>query len=126
MHSQAGLFGPPSPPILGGKSLPPKVGGLGGPNRTIQRALDAIWGLPEVQRKAREIRNRSNGRVAIKLMVESEPIASEPFYSIRVFEDYGDRIATLYWFRVASRGGEITVQDEVTGEYISLAQWRKR
>lgn len=59
-------------------------------------------------------------------MVESEPTANEPYYTIRVFEDRQDRIATLYWFRVASPSGVITVQNEVTGDYISLEQWRKR
>ncbi|HEY9852546.1 MAG TPA: hypothetical protein V6D28_23950 [Leptolyngbyaceae cyanobacterium] len=96
------------------------------PTTREDRVLKAIWQLPEVQRKAREIQRLSNGRVRVKLMVESEPTANEPYYTIRVFEDRQDRIATLYWFRVASPSGVITVQNEVTGDYISLEQWRKR
>lgn len=91
-----------------------------------ERALDAVWRLPEVQGKAREIRRLSNGSVSVKLAVESTPTRNEPFYTIRVFEDRRDRIVTLYWFQVASPGGTITVQDELTGEYISLSEWRKR
>ena len=91
-----------------------------------QTALDAVWRLPEVQRKAQEIRRLSNGTVSVKLAVESTPTRNDPFYSIQVFEDRPDRIVTLYWFRVASPGGTITVQDELTGEYISLQEWRKR
>lgn len=91
-----------------------------------QRALNAVWRLPEVQKKAQDIQRLSNGRVRVKLAIDSTPTRTEPYYTIRVFEEHPDRIVTLYWFRVASPGGAIAVQDEIAGEYISLEQWRKR
>lgn len=82
--------------------------------------------LPEVQKKVAEVRRISKGRVHIKLAVESLPTRTEPCFTIRVFEDYPDRIVTLYWFRVTHLPGEITVLDELTAEYISLESWRKK
>lgn len=95
-------------------------------NTESEKVINLVWRLPEVQQKAAEIRRLSNGKVSIKLMLETTPTKTEPYYTVRVFEDNPDRIVTLYWFRVNMPGERITVQDEITGEYISLEQWRKK
>ncbi|MFB2895687.1 hypothetical protein ACE1CI_22500 [Aerosakkonemataceae cyanobacterium BLCC-F50] len=95
-------------------------------NTESQKVINLVWRLPEVQQKAAEIRRLSNGKVRVKLVLETAPTKTEPYYTVRVFEDNPDRIVTLYWFRVNMPGERITVQDEITGEYISLEQWRKK
>ena len=95
-------------------------------NTESEKVMNLVWRLPEVQQKAAEIRRLSNGKVSVKLMLETTPTKTEPYYTVRVFEDNPDRIVTLYWFRVNMPGERITVQDEITGEYISLEQWRKK
>lgn len=95
-------------------------------NTESQKVMNLVCQLPEVQQKAAEIRRLSNGKVSVKLMLETTPNKTEPYYTVRVFEDNPDRIVTLYWFRVNMPGERITVQDEITGEYISLEQWRKK
>jgi hypothetical protein len=95
-------------------------------NNESQNIINLVWRLPEVQQKAAEIRRLSNGKVSVKLMLESTPTKTEPYYTVRVFEDNPDRIVTLYWFRVNMPEERITVQDEITGEYVSLEQWRKK
>ncbi|MFB2878725.1 hypothetical protein [Floridanema aerugineum] len=95
-------------------------------NNDSEKVMDLVWRLPEVQQKAAEIRRLSNGKIRVKLMIESTPTKTEPFYTVRLFEDHPDRIVTLYWFRVNMPEERITVQDEITGEYVSLEQWRKK
>lgn len=95
-------------------------------NPEIKKVMSLVWRLPEVQQKASEISRLSNGQVRVKLMLENTPTKPEPYYTVRVFEDNPDRIVTLYWFRVNMPEEKITVQDEITGEYISLEQWRKK
>lgn len=95
-------------------------------NTESEKVMNLVWRLPEVQQKTAEIRRLSNGKVSVKLMLETTPTKTEPYYTVRVFEDNPDRIVTLYWFRVNMPGERITVQDEITGEYISLKQWRNK
>ncbi|OKH40534.1 hypothetical protein NIES2119_02680 [[Phormidium ambiguum] IAM M-71] len=95
-------------------------------NPESEKVMNLVWRLPEIQQKASEISRLSNGQVRVKIMLENTPTKTEPYYTVRVFEDNPDRIVTLYWFRVNMPGERITVQDEITGEYISLEQWRKK
>lgn len=92
----------------------------------IKKVMSLVWRLPEVKQKASEISRLSNGQGRVKLMLENTPTKTEPYYTVRVFEDNPDRIVTLYWFRVNMPEEKITVQNEITGEYISLEQWRKK
>lgn len=91
---------------------------------TAQRAQDAVSRLPEVQQKVKQIQRLSKGKVRVGLMVEGEPTRSEPYYSVQVYENHPEHMATIYRFRVSSPGGVITVLDNLSGEYISLKQWR--
>ena len=70
------------------------------------RALDAIWKLPEVQQKAEEIQRVSNGKVRVKLMVESE--ATRTWRDPRLLEEVGDLCTSpirkaLYFSRTVAR-----------------------
>lgn len=87
-------------------------------------AQDAVWRLPEVQQKVREIQRLSKGKVRVGRMVEAEPTRSEPYYTVQVYENHPEHVATIYRFRVSSPGGMITVLDDISGEYMSLRQWR--
>lgn len=91
---------------------------------TAKTAQDTVWRLPEVQQKVREIQRLSKGKVRVGQMVESEPTRSEPYYTVQIYENHPEHVATIYRFRISSPGGIITVFDDIRGEYMSLRQWR--
>ncbi|HEY9691041.1 MAG TPA: hypothetical protein V6D15_02425 [Oculatellaceae cyanobacterium] len=90
------------------------------------RIIDKIWKIPEVQQKAKEIKKRSHNTVHLGLMVAEEPTRNQPFYIVQVYESHPEQNVTIWYFRVNSKTGAISIQDSITGNYISLAQWRKK
>ncbi|BAZ28658.1 hypothetical protein NIES4074_10920 [Cylindrospermum sp. NIES-4074] len=87
-------------------------------------ALNSVWNLPQVRRKAREIEKLSKGRIRVASAVDSSPTESAPYYTVLVFEIHPDKSKdTIYWFRVLSSNGEIQVLDLIRNEYISLSKW---
>ena len=90
------------------------------------RIIDKIWKLKEVQQKAKEIEKRSHNTVHLGLMVANEPTRNQPFYIVQVYESHPEQNVTIWYFRVNSKTGAISIQDNITGNYISLAQWRKK
>lgn len=86
-------------------------------------AIKAVWQLRQVQQKVQTIKRLSNGKVRVGLRVDRSPTTAEPYYVIQLFEEYPDRVTTLDWFRVSTRGA-VTVLDAITGEYISPTQWK--
>jgi hypothetical protein len=97
-------------------------------NREInqKKALDLVWKLPEVQRKAREIERLSKGSIRVAAIVDGSPTPNEPYYSVRVFEDQPDHNTTIYWFRVLSPSGKIQVLDILENKYITLEAWKEQ
>lgn len=88
-----------------------------------KRAMNAVWQLRQVQQKVQTIKRLSNGKARVGLRVDRSPTTAEPYYVIQLFEEYPDRITTIDWFRVSTRGA-VTVLDAMTGEYISPTQWK--
>lgn len=89
-------------------------------------ALNSVWKLPEVQRKAREIERLSKGAIRVDAIVDASPTIDEPYYTIRVFEDEPDHNTTIYWFRVLSPSGTIQVLDILENKFISLEEWKQQ
>ncbi|MEA5618317.1 hypothetical protein VB711_10780 [Cronbergia sp. UHCC 0137] len=89
-----------------------------------KKALDLVWKLPQVKRKAREIERLSRGSIRVAAAVDSLPTSEEPYYVVRVLENHPDKsTSTVYWFRVLSSNGAIEALDWVNNKYISLEKW---
>ena len=88
-------------------------------------ASDLIWQLPEVQQKAKEIADSSHNVVSVGVMVSELPTINQPYYTVQVSESHPDHIVTIWNFRVDGETSAISVQDVVTGDYISVSNWRK-
>lgn len=97
-------------------------------NREINEktALNLVWKLPEVQRKAKEIERLSKGSIRVAAIVDASPTLDEPYYTVRVFEDEPDHNTTIYWFRVLSPSGKIQVLDILENKYITLEEWKEQ
>ncbi len=121
-HSQMGLISPLGFAGLD-KSTAVKV------SQTTQKidektALNLVWKLPQVRRKAREIEQLSKGSIRVAAMVDSYPTSNEPYYTVQVFEKHPNENATIYWFRVLSSTGVIEALDLVNNQYIPLEKWK--
>lgn len=89
-------------------------------------ALNLVWKLPQVQRKAREIQRLSKGTIKVGAVVDGSPTPNEPYYTVRVFENQPDHDSTIYWFRVFNTSGLVEVLDVIENKYISLDEWRQQ
>jgi len=89
-------------------------------------ALNLVWKLPQVQRKAREIQRLSKGTIKVGAVVDGSPTPDDPYYTVRIFEDQPDHDSTIYWFRVSSGDRTIEVLDVIENKYISLEAWREQ
>ncbi|TAF07056.1 MAG: hypothetical protein EAZ77_10985 [Nostocales cyanobacterium] len=87
-------------------------------------AFNSVWNLPQVQSKAREIENLSQGSIRVAAVIDSSPTVDLPFYVVRVLEKHPDKTTTpVYWFRVSSVNGVIEPLDLVQNTYIALEKW---
>ncbi|QNP29395.1 hypothetical protein [Cylindrospermopsis curvispora] len=89
-----------------------------------QKAVKSVWNLPQVQRKAKEIKTLSQGAIDVGVVVSSYPKTNQPFYTIKVLENHPDSTTSpVYWFRVSSSNGAIQPLDLVSNKYTTLANW---
>ncbi|MBD2300546.1 hypothetical protein H6G80_06820 [Nostoc sp. FACHB-87] len=91
-----------------------------------ETALNLVWKLPQVQRKAREIAKLSRGTIKLGAVVDGSPTENEPYYTVRIFENQSDYDSTIYWFRVFNNNGLIEVLDVIENKYISLDEWQQQ
>ncbi|GAX35961.1 hypothetical protein [Nodularia sp. NIES-3585] len=89
-------------------------------------AFDLVWQLPLVQRKAREIKQLSQGTIQVSAIVYDYPTPDDPYYKVRVFDGEPEHDTTIYWFRVLNTGDVIEVLDVIDNKYISLREWREQ
>lgn len=87
-------------------------------------ALDLVWKLPQVKRKAREIQRLSKGKIRVAVIIDSPPTPETPYYTISVVENHVDHVDTIYIFRVLNPTGVIQVYDILKDEYIALQEWK--
>jgi len=87
-------------------------------------ALNLVWKLPQVRRKAREIEQLSKRTIGVAAIVDSYPTPNEPYYTVQVFEKHPNENVTIYWFRVLSSTGVIEALDLVNNQYIPLEKWK--
>lgn len=92
------------------------------------RAVDALMALPEIKAWSAHIEKASGGR-AHGAVMETSPdvrlIDGKPYYDLNFVENTPDAAHRWESFVVSQDGKRILVDDVVSGELISLEQWRK-
>ncbi|WP_257572331.1 hypothetical protein [Janthinobacterium sp. UMAB-60] len=92
------------------------------------RAVDALMALPEIKAWSAHIEKASGGR-AHGAVMETSPdarlIDGKPYYDLNFVENTPDAAHRWESFVVSQDGKRILVDDIVSGELISLEQWRK-
>jgi hypothetical protein len=92
------------------------------------RAVDALMALPEIKAWSAHIEKASGGR-AHGAVMETSPdvrlIDGKPYHDLNFVENTPDAAHRWESFVVSQDGKRILVDDVVSGELISLEQWRK-
>ncbi|MBE3023523.1 hypothetical protein GQ37_018095 [Janthinobacterium sp. BJB1] len=92
------------------------------------RAVDALMALPEIKAWSAHIEKASGGR-AHGAVMETSPdvrlIDGKPYHDLSFVENTPDAAHRWESFVVSQDGKRILVDDVVSGELISLEQWRK-
>lgn len=88
-----------------------------------KKALELVWAIPQIQKKAREIERLSKGTIKVSLMVDSYPNYEQPYYLIKTIENHTDNTTIpIYWLRVFN-SGKIEALDIVNNQYIPVEKW---
>lgn len=93
-----------------------------------EQAVQKLMELPELKRWADNIEQRSGGHVHGAL-IEYDPaprqVNGKPYYQLSFVENGDDAAQAHANFLVALHSGEILVEDDLTGELLSLDKWRQ-
>lgn len=97
-------------------------------NVSRDQAVEKLMALPELKRLADAIEKRSGGERHGALL-ETDPaprdVKGNPYYQLIFVENGDDMAQAVASFLVSHVNGEILVEDDISGELISLDQWRK-
>jgi len=97
-------------------------------NVSRDQAVEKLMALPEVKRLADAIEKRSGGERHGALL-ETDPaprdVKGSPYYQLIFVENGDDMAQAVASFLVSHANGEILVEDDISGELMSLDQWRK-
>ncbi|MGW8394122.1 hypothetical protein [Pseudoduganella sp. HUAS MS19] len=92
------------------------------------QAVEKLMALPELKRLADAIEKRSGGERHGALL-ETDPaprdVKGSPYYQLTFVENGDDMAQAVASFLVSHVNGEILVEDDISGELMSLDQWRK-
>ncbi|RZK69533.1 MAG: hypothetical protein EOO92_21910 [Pedobacter sp.] len=97
---------------------------LGASTSKEKKILSLVAALPEVQKRAREIRALSRGNTQITLMISANPDIYIPYYQVNV-NDNAPTYNNYYQFAVDPKTFQIFYYDPVKNHQYSLAEWRK-
>ena len=97
-------------------------------NVSRDQAVEKLMALPELKRLADAIEKRSGGERHGALL-ETDPaprdVKGSPYYQLIFVENGDDMAQAVASFLVSRVNGEILVEDDISGELMSLDQWRK-
>ncbi|WP_229209930.1 hypothetical protein [Duganella sp. Root1480D1] len=97
-------------------------------NVSRDQAVEKLMALPELKRLADAIEKRSGGERHGALL-ETDPaprdVKGSPYYQLIFVENGDDMAQAVASFLVSHVNGEILVEDDISGELMSLDQWRK-
>ncbi|MDO8034925.1 hypothetical protein O3297_16035 [Janthinobacterium sp. SUN128] len=92
------------------------------------RAVDALMALPEIKAWSAHIEKASGGRAhgaVMETSPETRLVDGVVYYQLSFFESTPDAAHRWESFVVTPDGKHILVDDIVSGDLISLEQWRK-
>lgn len=89
-----------------------------------KRILSLVAALPEVQKRAGEIKALSHGKTQITLMISANPDIYIPYYQVNV-NDNAPTYNDYYQFAVDPKTYQIFYYDAIKNRQYSLAEWRK-
>lgn len=93
-----------------------------------EQAVAALMALPELKAWADRIEKSSNGKAHGALMeydAQLRAVKGKQYYQLSFVENSSDAAQRWESFLVAQSDGEILVDDDVSGEALTLEQWRK-
>ncbi|MVN91264.1 hypothetical protein [Mucilaginibacter aquatilis] len=90
-----------------------------------KKILTLIANLPEVQQRAKQIREKSGGKTEITLMISAQPELYIPYYQVNV-NDNAPTYLNYYQFAVDPKTFEIFYYDAKINRQYNLAEWRKQ
>ncbi|WP_426339401.1 hypothetical protein ACN9MZ_24260 [Pseudoduganella sp. S-14] len=97
-------------------------------NVSRDQAVEKLMALPELKRLADAIEKRSGGERHGALL-ETDPaprdVNGSPYYQLIFVENGDDMAQAVASFLVSHVNGDILVEDDISGELMSLDQWRK-
>ncbi|MFC3157461.1 hypothetical protein SAMN05443633_10839 [Chryseobacterium arachidis] len=93
---------------------------------TIDNALQTIIKLPEVQKESAFVDSISAGKKALSFMLDSLDMGSKPFYMVKTGFNGEMRWETYTTFYIDKNNCKTIFVDEVvSGDILSLEDWRK-
>ncbi|SFF50690.1 hypothetical protein SAMN05518865_10122 [Duganella sp. CF458] len=97
-------------------------------NVSRDQAVERLMALPELKGLADAIEKRSGGERHGALL-ETDPaprdVKGSPYYQLIFVENGDDMAQAVASFLVSHANGEILVEDDISGELMSIDQWRK-
>ncbi|KQV80428.1 hypothetical protein ASD15_14535 [Massilia sp. Root351] len=93
-----------------------------------EQAVAALMALPELKAWADRIETESKGQARGALMeydAQLRTVKGKQYYQLSFVENSSDAAQRWESFLVAQSDGEILVDDDVSGEPMTLEQWRK-
>lgn len=97
-------------------------------NVSRDQAVEKLMALPELKRLSDVIEKRSGGERHGALL-ETDPaprdVNGTPYYQLIFVENGDDMAQAVASFLVSHLNGDILVEDDISGELLSLDQWRK-
>ena len=93
---------------------------------TDEKIFDQIMQIAEVQESNRQIDSLSNHTKGIALMIVERPNDGLPYFSVKVGYDGDTRFETYYLFYVDPKTLAVKIEDILSGEVLTLDEWRKQ
>ncbi|SDJ71898.1 hypothetical protein [Chryseobacterium jejuense] len=88
--------------------------------------MEKILALEEIKDQAKFLESETKGKGKIGFLVDSTKVNNDWDYSISVGYNGPDRFETYHIFQASSdKCNTLTVLEPVSGEYISIEEWRK-
>jgi len=93
-----------------------------------EQAVEKLMALQELKHWADVVEKRSEGlRHGALIETDSKPrdVNGKPYYQLTFVENGDDMAQAMASFLVSYTDGEILVEDDISGDLMPLAQWRK-
>jgi hypothetical protein len=117
--------------VTGNIAVPPnEVAAAAAATTTLTReqAVARLMSLPELQAWGNSIEKRSSGKTHGGL-IEYDPaprdVDGTPYYQFTFVENSEDSVRAWQGFLISTQRGEILVEDDISGELLTLERWRK-